>query len=694
MARASRFTPWLTPREDLEAMFVARQALLDDLVSRIEHAAQTVSRNHTLLIGQRGSGKTHLLAMTYYRLEDMMSQGSQLQVARLPEDPWTIVSYRHLLVAILSALGEAAPLVSEADLEHQLNQLHQANGVIVVLVENLDEIFAQIKPKGQQRLRHFLQSSPALLLLATTPILDRSLTDQASAFYNFFSTLSLAPLTTDQAQALVTHLAQSRGDQELVEALQQPLTRRRLDAIQRLAGGQPRLWVTFGQILRMADIDRVADVLWESFDDLTPYYEDRLRALSGQQRLVVAELAAVDRPLHNQELAQRLDLIPTSSARTLGELRDSGWVVKVVTPWDGLIDGRRSYYELAEPLVRLAFQIKDSVNQPLRLIIDFLSYWFDPEDIATRQGDGLAGSYLLELKAVFDADPSLRVARRLTHLPDSKAGDVELLGQVDDALAALGRGHPEPIMALPSNIRAALVERWGGGPDGVDTGAGRDLAAAATQLRFEIHEAAIKETGDVPREPQSSQWIARSEDLVGSEVNPPRALSIWSRWLAHCRQLDQAQAVVDLIDWSSSPDPAYYARLELGTAAFRDGQVQRSISQLSQLLNDCQSTWGEDSSQSLIVSNNLAVVLDAAGEVEQAIALHQQILATKQRVHGPDHIDTLSSLTNLAHAYWTAGKVSRAIGLLEEVAAAKERVYGSGHPETQKARTNLALARQ
>src|SRR4051794_14418748 len=104
MTTRSRFTPSLMPHELLERLFVAREPILDRILSRISAAAAGAERNPTLLVGPRGSGKTHLVSLAYYRARELRDEGASLQFAWLPEDPWTIVSYRHLLSEIAQRL--------------------------------------------------------------------------------------------------------------------------------------------------------------------------------------------------------------------------------------------------------------------------------------------------------------------------------------------------------------------------------------------------------------------------------------------------------------------------------------------------------------------------------------------------------------------------------------------------------------
>ena len=173
-------------------------------------------------------------------------------------------------------------------------------------------------------------------------------------------------------------IADERGDKDVVAYLATNGGQARLQTITHLAGGQPRMWATLASALSVAGLDELIDLLLTRFDDLTPYYQEQLARLSGQQRLVVARLAEVDRPINVTELADRLDIDQRSLGKTLSDLVDRGWASPTTSPMTALLDQRRTYYELAEPLARLSFQVKESRGKPLRLVVEFVKSWFDP----------------------------------------------------------------------------------------------------------------------------------------------------------------------------------------------------------------------------------------------------------------------------------------------------------------------------
>ena len=66
--QSSRYSPGNMDRESLEAVFVGRDDVMEDVLSRITTSIRDQQKHYILLVGARGSGKTHLLALAYHRL--------------------------------------------------------------------------------------------------------------------------------------------------------------------------------------------------------------------------------------------------------------------------------------------------------------------------------------------------------------------------------------------------------------------------------------------------------------------------------------------------------------------------------------------------------------------------------------------------------------------------------------------------
>ena len=678
----SRFTPSLMPHELLERLFVVRERTLDAIMARVDAAATTSERNHTLLVGPRGAGKTHLVALAYHRINERRDSGAALQVAWLPEDPWTIVSYRHLLAAVAERLEpplEGTVPRAAAELESLLAVAAADRGPIVVLVENLDRILNALGNKGQQQLRHLLQADRSLLLIATSTRLDRTLSDQASPFYGFFTTTRLEPFDVDEAAAMLTAIAEEREDKKLVTYLREPEGRARLRTIAHLAGGQPRMWATLASALTVGGLDELVDLLLTRFDDLTPYYQEQLGRLSGQQRLVVAELAEVDHPINVTELAERLEIDQRSLGKTMTELVDRGWAAPTTSPVAALLDKRRTYYELAEPLARLSFQIKESRGEPLRLIVEFLKHWFDPSDVAASAAEGIAAEYMLLAADGHDCDPVLAVTRHLRRLPATRAPAVLLLGAIDDALAALMDGDPEPFLCLPTPLRVALEEQLSGRhPVGV---------------RIGIHEAAHTEFGHI-RHPAMGAWITRAQRLVSASTigETTAAQLVLAGWLCRAWLFDEATAVLEAAAMALTANhlDMLSARGNLATSYWRAGRASDAITIGERVVADCERVLGDDHPSTLTTRNNLALAYRQAGRTSNAITIGERVAADSERVRGDKAADTLAARVNLAVSYLQGGRTSDAIRLGERVVSDSQQLLGDDHGITLTALANLA----
>ena len=713
----SRFTPSTMSAELLERLFVVRKPILEALMKRVKALGRTPSPHHTLLVGPRGAGKTHLISLVYHRCKSLgkAGDGKPLRIAWLPEDPWTLVSYGRLLAAILERVVPDFDnqKIAEPELDAHIRHTSREDGPILVLAENLDQILEALGDSGQQKLRNLLQTEPGILIIASTTRLDRSLSSHAAPFFGFFDTIRLDPFSPEEAREMLTTLAREANNSELAKRLSDNESLARIHTIAHLAGGQPRLWALLGSALTVEDLRDLTTLLLNRFDDLTPYYQEQLARLSPMQRLIVAELATADRPLPVKDLAERIGYDQRSTAKAVSDLANLGWLKSTSTIFTALLDRRRTYYDLAEPLARLAFQIKDSRGEPLPLIIDFLTNWFDAEQLQTFSEN----DYCMVALSRMEQDEVGSLARRLTSLPTSRVKSLDLLGQVEDALAAVAAGDAEPVMALPSSLRQAIELR-------------AQDETGLIPVRLTLLSDALREVGNVPRDATNAAWIARAERL-DIEAQSPESRLMLVRWFAASWHFDDAEAALSTItsdlehmQGANAIAGAYHAagRLDeaitlneqvltartrvlgpdhpdtltilnnLAGAYESAGRLDEAITLNEQVLTDSIHILGPDHPDTLTILNNLAGAYESAGRLDEAITLYEQVLTDSIHILGPDHPDTLTILNNLAGAYHAAGRLDEAITLNEQVLTARTRVLGPDHPDTLTSRNNLAGA--
>ena len=402
-----RFTPSRTDPELLEAIFVQRESLLVDVLERIKDSAESGNKHHILLVGPRGIGKTHFVALVYSRVRKDPELEDAVRIAWLNEDE-TTTSFVQLLVKIYRALArdyasefsaawlsnllDNPPDEVERQLKHCLVQTFRVK-TLLILAENLDALFDGLGDMGQKKWRSFTQEHPFTSILATSQQLFHGVQDQDKVFFGFFTPIHLKPLELEDAIQLLSKVAKAAEQSDLVSYLATPEGRSRVRAIRHLAGGNHRIFIVLSSFITRDTLDNLVEPFEKMADELTPYYQERLRWLSAQQRQVIELLCSHPSPLSPSEVAKQL-LAPENSIGTqFKRLTQLKYVKRSQR-------GRESLYELTEPLMRLASEVKE--RKPLRLLVSFLRVWYHPEHLfqilRTTQSESLKLYTSLALK--------------------------------------------------------------------------------------------------------------------------------------------------------------------------------------------------------------------------------------------------------------------------------------------------------
>ena len=407
----SRFSPNQTSPEVLEKMLVQRSSMIDDAVALCVESIDTPEKHHLLFVGPRGIGKTHLLTLLNHRLEQTKTK-RKYWVAWLNEDK-TKASFLQLIRQIHEALSSRYPDAFPAEDIEEMKQLslksieyewkkllllRMKKHTVLVLMENLDAAFKDMKPVEQKKWRSFIQDSRLFSTVATAQSLTDYFTDYGEPFYGFFKTWHLKPLTAEESSELLKNIAELNGNTAMINYLESLDGRARIYALHCLSGGNPRLYVVLSGILARQDYGNHGTI--EEFEEmvdqqLTPYYQERLRWISSQQREIVEYLCSQNSPVPVKTISRETFIPHTTLTSQLKSLKELGYVVS--SP-----HGRESFYELSEPLMRIAMQVKDARGmQPLKTIVDFLQIWYRQEELERMVAEGSSGGIPIPRRMVY-----------------------------------------------------------------------------------------------------------------------------------------------------------------------------------------------------------------------------------------------------------------------------------------------------
>lgn len=382
-------------RSALVERFVPRRKIIDRIIEDLPLNAGG-SLQHHLLIGHRGMGKSTLLRRLGYAIEDHAALSQHWLPLMFPEEQYNVVHLSDVWLNVLDALYdhlEHAEIFDATGLEAldvQLDAIHdikdegtrhdmaydlilalshQLSQRLVLLVDNLDQILERLEHVGESwGLREVLSAREArLLLIGTSGTLAPSLWKYDQAFYAFFQTHHLRPLSQKETFAVIRSLAAADGAEQVLRVLDHDPGR--VESCHILTGGNPRAVVLVYTHLRHTVDGDVHSDLEQLLDRYTPLYRHSLSAMSPQRQHIVGALCRHWHPARASDVAQMLRLDVNQVSSQLNRLVKEGVVEKV-----RLHRSKRAGFQLNERLFNVWFLMRSShrVRRKLLRLIDYL----------------------------------------------------------------------------------------------------------------------------------------------------------------------------------------------------------------------------------------------------------------------------------------------------------------------------------
>ncbi|MCP4157754.1 MAG: ATP-binding protein, partial [bacterium] len=298
-----KYDPRLKKYEELRQTFACGEHILEELAAELKPAKnKELPRQSWIITGARGAGKSHLLALLYYRvLEDKKLSRSWIPLL-FPEELFGVESlYRLLLHVFENAFkGEAGKKVPAefreefreikkirltGNLKQKRESKHQLAGQLfqllvklntrlkksfILMLENLQYLLREQLPvEDVKHLRSFMNEQPGVLVIVGTALtVFDEITDYGKPFYHFFRIRSMENLEREPIIAFLMKLAAYRKD-EVIEG-RIDANRRYIYLYQLLTGGNPRLVLFLYELL--LDHERLDTyMVLEKLSALTPY---------------------------------------------------------------------------------------------------------------------------------------------------------------------------------------------------------------------------------------------------------------------------------------------------------------------------------------------------------------------------------------------------------------------------------------
>jgi tetratricopeptide (TPR) repeat protein len=395
------YNPDSMPEAEIKATFVARQWLVDEFISLINRQPNGAGVQHLLIIAPRGMGKTTVLLMVKFAINDSRL-ARQWQAVKFPEESYGVYDLADFWLEILTLIAadtndeQLRQQVESLRLEFPNNDDLQEAALALIkdwrrkhkkrlalLVDNLDMILEQINDeRDNARLREVLMNDGTMMLIGCAV----SFFDEARSYdkplYNFFKTYDLAHLKFEQMQELLRRRARLDRVENFEERLKANATRLRV--LEYFTGGNPRLVLMLYRVVTQSDISEVQHALEKLLDEVTPYFKAKVESLPAQLRKILDHIARVssktNEGLTPTEIAQAVRLTANQVSAQLKRLSEMGYVRAAN------LRGRSSYYTLSEPLYAIWHQMRfgRDARERMQWLVNFLKAFYDAEEMGTE----------------------------------------------------------------------------------------------------------------------------------------------------------------------------------------------------------------------------------------------------------------------------------------------------------------------
>ncbi len=392
------YNPDQKSKQQLIAEFVIRRKEFANLMQGLEAATPRTSPQHYLVVGQRGMGKTTLLLRVKYAVEDhpqlnkwlvpIRFSEEQYQIARLDRFWEEIADHLSIADASFDGLLEEMEKHEDADdyeriaLDLLIRALKKHKKRVLVMVDNLGDLFNKFSEEENHRLREVLLSKTEIQLMGASSVMLEHTFRYDKPFYEFFERIILDPINKEHAVELLRILGKQHGQEESAEQFIKA-NPTRIEVLRRLTGGVPRTMALLFGIF----IDHQHGTTFEDLklliDQVNSLYKHRMDEMKPQQQRIVDALARAWDPISANEVLQRSKLnregIATNQiSAQLKVLTDN----QVVEPVPG--PGKNKTYRIRERFFNIWYLMrygKKQHKEEVLWLVRFLETWCTKQEL-------------------------------------------------------------------------------------------------------------------------------------------------------------------------------------------------------------------------------------------------------------------------------------------------------------------------
>ena len=406
------------PPDQVISAFAVRQPLLDRIMADLASEKTNSRAQHHLVIGQRGMGKTMLLARISAELGTNPVFEERFIPMAFAEEQYSVDRLSKFWLNCLDSLADALELANDQDAVDGIDDIVQkltqapptsakddnlfaeevydafahATKTIgrrpVLLIDNLQIVFERLGKNQQHALRELLMRPGAPIFIGASPSPPPQTNDYQAAFYDQFKTHYLHPLNESEVRELLFHLAEVAGRDDVRQRIARHPER--LKVLRQLTGGNPRTTLTLFFLYAEDFAPNAFGDLEGLLDRATPLYKARFEELTTQQQVITSAIANHWDPVTAAKLAQNTAIPQTSITPQLDRLAKTGVIERVE-----LFGESRTGFQIAERFFNIWFLMRSASRLQRRgvgFLADFLEKLAKDDLPHEREPDGIQES--------------------------------------------------------------------------------------------------------------------------------------------------------------------------------------------------------------------------------------------------------------------------------------------------------------
>ena len=380
-----KYNPGFLTDEQLIESFCVRVNEFDSIIESLRENIGS-SSNHSMVIGPRGSGKTHLLLRVAAEMRRDPSLDGFYPVV-FAEESYEVSTCGEFWLECLGRLAEGAPAderdelrlsyaALRAEIDDQTLALRCLGALLdfadrhskrlVLIVENLNMLLSDmVDSEAGWRLRKTLQTEPRIIVLGSATSRFEQIDSPDQALYDLFRVIPLRPLDTAECANLWSRVSGQTRDQRSIRPLEI------------LTGGNARLIAVVASFGGAYSFRELMDGLFDLVDDHTEYFKSHLESLPPQERRVYLALARLWKPATSREVAEQARIGTSQCSAQLRRLVDRGSV-----KLQGGTPRRRQYY-LTERMYNIYYLLRrpSGKRDLVDALIRFMTSYYSPDDL-------------------------------------------------------------------------------------------------------------------------------------------------------------------------------------------------------------------------------------------------------------------------------------------------------------------------